>query len=374
MDINKLEEILIKYSEPKFRLEQIRKAVYKDGVFSFLEVSTISKSLRETLDKEIKVLAFSTEKVLTARDGRSIKALLKLRDGNLIETVLISPKPARLASTSSFRESRRGLWSACISCQVGCAMGCRFCATGKMGFTRNLTAEEITDQVLFWKQFLRKSQIPNPNFQTNNKSKIQKTKIENYDISNVVYMGMGEPFLNWEEVRQSLKDLIDPELFGFGSRSISVSTSGIREGIENFGKEFPQVNLAISLHFAGDKKRGEYMPVNIKYNLEKLKKSLRKYFGSSNRKVFIEYIMLEGINDSREDALDLARYLKSIGKLQLLHVNLIRYNTTSENLKPSSGNATQKFKNYLLENNISATIRKSLGEEIQGACGQLAGK
>jgi 23S rRNA (adenine-C8)-methyltransferase len=116
------------------------------------------------------------------------------------------------------------------------------------------------------------------------------------------------------------------------------------------------------------------MPVNKKFNLEKLKKSIQQYFEHSNRKVFIEYIMLEGINDSRENALDLTNYLKSIGKTHLLHVNLIRYNTTSESLKPSSGNTTQKFKNYLLENNIRATIRKSLGEEIQGACGQLAGK
>ncbi|OGI16470.1 MAG: 23S rRNA (adenine(2503)-C(2))-methyltransferase [Candidatus Moranbacteria bacterium RBG_19FT_COMBO_42_6] len=361
MDPKKLEEILKEYGEPKFRLEQIKKAVYKDGVFSFSEISTLSKDLRERLEKEMKILSFSSEKVLMEHparnamhnaaggDGQSIKALLKLSDGNLIETVLISPKP--------------GLWSACISCQVGCAMGCRFCATGKMGFIRNLTAEEITDQVLFWRQYLKKFQISN-----------FKSQSKNYDVSNIVYMGMGEPFMNWQEVKQSLKDLTNPELFGFGSRSISVSTSGIGEGIENFGKEFPQVNLAISLHFASDKKRGEFMPVNNKYNLEKIKKALRKYFENSNRKVFIEYIMLEGINDSREDALDLANYLKAIGKVHLLHVNLIRYNTTSADLSPSSGNTAQKFKNYLLENNIDATIRKSLGEEIQGACGQLAGK
>ncbi|MEK7598240.1 MAG: 23S rRNA (adenine(2503)-C(2))-methyltransferase RlmN [Patescibacteria group bacterium] len=357
MDIRKLEEILKKYGELKFRLEQIKKAIFQDGVFSFSEISTISKGLRERLDKEIRVLSFSPEKIFKARDGQSIKALLKLKDGNLIETVLISPKP--------------GLWSACISCQVGCVMGCRFCATGKMGFIRNLTAEEITDQVLFWRQYLRKSKIQNIKSKKIGNGDLE---IGNYDISNVVYMGMGEPFLNWPEVSQSLKDLINPELLGFGSRSISVSTSGIGEGIENFGRVFPQINLAISLHFASDKKREEFMPVNKKYNLEKVKKALQKYLEHSNRKVFIEYILLSRINDSREDARDLSNYLKSIGKAHLLHVNLIRYNTTSENLKPSSGNVTQKFKNYLLQNNISATIRKSLGEEIQGACGQLAGK
>jgi len=345
MNYVNLEKILKGQGEPKFRLKQIKKAIFQDGVFSFSEISTISKELRESLGKETKILSFSWEKVLKARDGQSIKALLKLEDGNLIETVLISPKP--------------GFWSACISSQVGCAMGCRFCATGKMGFIRNLTAEEITDQILFWKQYLKKSSTP---------------IVQSLKLTNVVYMGMGEPFLNWEEVRQSLKDLTNPELFGFGSRSISVSTSGIGEGIENFGKECPQINLAISLHFAGDKRRSEFMPVNNKYNLEKLKKALQKYFENSNRKVFIEYIMLENINDSQADALNLANYLKSVGKTHLLHVNLIRYNTTSKNLKPSSGNATQKFKNYLFQNNISATIRKSLGEEVQGACGQLATK
>lgn len=344
MDSRELEKILKRRGEPEFRLDQIKKAIFQDGVFSFTEISTLSRELREVLDKEIKILSLVPEKVLQARDGQSIKALLKLADGNLIETVLISPKP--------------GLWSACISCQVGCAMGCRFCATGKMGFIRNLTAEEITDQVLFWKQYIKK----------NSKFKIQNLKFT------IVYMGMGEPFMNWTEVRQSLKDLINSELFGFGSRSISVSTSGIAEGIESLAQEFPQINLAISLHFADDKKRSDFMPSNKKYNLENLKKALQNYFKHSNRKVFIEYIMLDGINDRREDALDLVNYLKSISKLQFLHVNLIRYNATSANLNPSSGNTTQKFKNYLLQNGINTTIRKSLGSEIQGACGQLAGK
>jgi len=344
MDIEKLEKLLEVRNEPKFRFEQIKRAIFQEGVFSFSEISTISKDLGESLEKEIKILSFAPEKILKAKDSQSIKALLKLDDGNLIETVLISPK--------------LGLWSACISSQVGCAMGCRFCATGKTGLKRNLIAEEITDQVLFWIQYL----------------KVNKLKAKSYKLDNIVYMGMGEPFLNWEEVRKSLKDLINPELLGFGSRSISVSTSGIADKIANFGKEFPQINLAISLHFTSDRMRSKYMPVNEKYNLAELKNALQEYFKNSSRKVFIEYIMLQSINDSREDALDLANYLKSIGKAQLLHVNLIRYNMTSENLNPSSESATRKFKNYLLQNNINATIRKSLGSEIQGACGQLSGK
>lgn len=358
MDIQQLEAYLLGKKQPSFRIKQIKQSLFQEGVADFAAVSTLPKELREELGQQFSILPFAVGKVLTAKDGQSIKALLKLADGNLLETVLIAPKP--------------GTWSACISSQVGCAMGCRFCATGKMGFKRNLTAEEIEGQVLFWRQYLNKLRITNSELR--NESKIKNSKIGNYDVNTIVYMGMGEPFLNWDEVSQSIRNLTDPALFGFGSRSLSVSTSGVTEGIEKLATEFPQVNLALSLHFATDAKRNKFMPVNQKYSLAKLRESLQKYFEKSNRKVFIEYIMLEGVNDTEEDAVELAEFLYSIGKLSLLHVNLIRYNTTSENLVPSSGNRTQKFKNYLLVKKINATIRKSLGEEIQGACGQLAGK
>lgn len=370
MNIDKLAEKLKELNQPAFRLKQIQKAVFEDGVSNFGEITTLAKDLREKLEKEIKVLSFEVEKILVAKDGQSAKALLKLHDGKMIETVLISPKPED--------------WSVCISSQVGCPMNCRFCATGRGGFARNLTAEEITDQVLFWKQYLKNN---------------QKLKTTNQKLDNVVYMGMGEPFLNWENVKESIKNLINPELFGFGSRSISVSTAGIPEGISKLAQEFPQVNLAISLHFADDEKRSEFMPVNKKYNLDELRNYLRRYLSSTNRKVFIEYILLENINDSREDAGKLASYLKSVGKPHLLHVNLIRYNPSivipseveESNIEkvdlstplrsaqddilfqPSSKTKTQNFKDYLLQNHINATIRKSLGEEIQGACGQLSG-
>ncbi|EKE20057.1 MAG: hypothetical protein ACD_8C00057G0008 [uncultured bacterium] len=346
MNIEKLEQFLQENGLPKFRLGQIQKAIFQDGVFSFSEITTLSKDLREKMEKELSMLSFGVEKVLTAKparpgDGQSIKALLKCEDGELIETVLISPKP--------------GIWSACISCQVGCAMGCRFCATGKMGFKRNLTAEEITDQILFWKQHLRKNKIEG-------------------SFSNIVYMGMGEPFNNWKEVSQSIKILIDEKLFGFGSRSLSVSTSGIAQGILKMANEFPQVNLAISLHFASDEKRDRFMPVNKKDNLESLKEALRNYFTITNRKVFLEYIMLDGINDTALDAKILSDFISAIGSTHLLHMNLIRYNMTSEDLKPSSKTRTQIFKQELEKHGIHATIRKSLGEEIEAACGQLAGK
>jgi len=337
MNIEKLEEILKKYNQPKFRLEQVKKAIFQEGVANFSEISTLSKDLRETLGKEMSVLYFEAQKVLVAKDGQSRKALLQLADGNLMETVLISPKP--------------GIWSACISCQVGCAIGCKFCATGKLGLKRNLTAEEITDQVLFWTQQL--------------KSAGEK-------LSTIVYMGMGEPFLNWAAVSESLRILIDEKIFNFSARSISVSTSGIPEGIEKLAEEFPQVNLALSLHFGDDAKRSGHMSINQKNNLDALRVALQKYFAKTTRKVFLEYVMLAGVNDSDADADKLIQFVKSIGKLQLLHVNLIRYNATDSQFKSSSRERTSAFRDYLEKNRIEVTIRKSLGEEIQGACGQLA--
>lgn len=341
MNIRELEKFLAEKNQPEFRLKQIKKAVYRDGASSFLEISTIPKDLREVLHKNIEILSFTAEKILVSRDKRSIKALLKLRDGNFIETVLISPKP--------------GIWSACVSSQVGCPLACRFCATGKLGFKRNLTAEEITDQILFWRQYLKKENIPG-------------------SFSHVVYMGMGEPLLNWEETRKSLENLTDKNFFGFGSRGISVSTSGIPEGIANMAQYFPQINLALSLHFADDEKRSQFMPISKKYGLKEIRNALQEYFKKTKRKVFIEYIVMEGINDGIEDAGNLVFYLKSVGNMHLFHVNLIRYNIVGQDYRPSSREKTQQFKNFLLDKHINATIRKSLGEEIQGACGQLAGK
>ncbi len=335
MNLEKLEKILEESNQPKFRLEQIKKAVYRDGIFSFLEISTIPKELRELLNKEMKFLSFEAVKILVSDDKRSMKALLKLSDSNCIETVLLSPRP--------------NIWTACISSQVGCPLGCAFCATGKGGFKRDLTAEEITDQILFWKNYLKNS-----------------------TISNIVYMGMGEPMLNWEEVKKSLEDLTDPKLFSIGSRSISVSTVGVKGGIEKFLEEFPQVNLAISLHFADDGMRSKYMPAGKAYNLENIKNDLQNYFKKSKRKVFIEYIMFEGLNDDLDDAKKLADYLNSIGNSYLLHVNLISYNETSGKFRSPSKNKIERFKDLLLQNKINATIRKSLGQEIQGACGQLS--
>lgn len=341
MDIKEINEFLKSSNLPDYRLKQIIKAVYQDGVSNFSEITTISKDLREKMDQEIKILSFEAENVLVSRDKKSFKALLKLAGGNYIETVLLSPISNH--------------WSACVSSQAGCALGCKFCATGNSGLKRNLTSEEITDQVLFWKQYIKKNNLSG-------------------SFHSIVFMGMGEPFMNYEEVKKSIKSLMDSELFNFGARHISVSTAGLPKGIKQLAKDFPQVNLAISLVSANNRKRSELMPINRTYKLEEIKKALDYYFDTTNRKVFLEYIMLEDVNDKRNDADNLIKFINSNSKPNLLHVNLIRYNAATSGLKPSKDETVKWFKEYLAKNKISATVRKSLGEEIKAACGQLAGK
>lgn len=341
MNNKKLADLLIKNNIPSYRLKQIQKAIFFEVQDSFLSISSLPMELRDILEKEIKILPFEIKTVLVSKDNRAIKALLLLEDKNLIETVLISPKP--------------DVWSACISSQVGCALGCLFCATGKGGFKRNLTTDEITSQILFWRQYLKNNKIEG-------------------SFSNIVYMGMGEPFLNWENVKKSIQELTDPELFAFRNRGIAVSTAGVVDRIEEFMETFPQANLAISLHFADDTKRSQFMKVNKLHDLSKLKEALKNYLAKNNRRIFIEYILMDKVNDTRKDALKLAKFLKEISTAKLLHVNLIRYNSIGFGLNPSPPEATQKFKDILKKEGVTVTIRKSLGTDIAGACGQLAGE
>lgn len=339
MDALKLKRFLNRRKEPVYRFSQITQAVFKRAVWDWDQVTNLPKQLREELKKEVPLLSFTVKKILVSKEKRARKALLELNDGKQIETVLLNPKP--------------GLWSCCISTQVGCVMGCLFCATGMMGFQRNLTAEEIVDQVLFWKQYMKKN-----NFSEK--------------LTHVVYMGMGEPLANQKNVFQSLKILIDPNLFGVGQRHLSVSTSGFAGGIKELGKIFPQVNLAISLHAATDELRNRLMPRNKKYPLKMLINQLKDYLKICKRKVFLEYILFAGINDQKIHAHELAKLIAQIGAPHLLHINLIPFNPTSGPYHSPSKEQTQKFKKYLESLGLKVTIRKSLGQDIQAACGQLA--
>lgn len=334
MDIVKLQNFLNAQALPVYRYKQINEAIFKQAIGDWQEVIVLPKSLRQVLAVQIPILSFSVEQVLVSKDKKAHKALLVLKDGLKIETVLLNSKP--------------GLWSCCVSTQVGCAMGCLFCATGKMGYKRNLTSEEITDQVLFWKSQAK--------------------------LTHVVYMGMGEPLANKENVFESLRILINPDYFGIGQRNISVSTSGFVPGISELAKKFGQINLAISLHAPTNQLRSQLMPMNKKYPLEKLIEELKKYFQITNRKVFLEYILLAGINDEVIHAWKLADLINKIGSRHLLHVNLIVYNQTDCPYKPPTKEVIQRFKNDLEKLGVSVTIRKSLGQEISAACGQLATK
>ncbi len=339
MNLKKLNNFLKEKSIPKFRLRQIIKAVYGDGVFSFGEIDVLPKSLREDLDKNIGLFSFEVVDVLKNKKFDTFKAKIKLRDGFCIESVLLA--------------NEKNKFSVCVSSQVGCAMACEFCATGSMGFKRNLDYEEILDQVLYWRAFARKNNL-------------------NKTISNIVFMGMGEPFNNYDEVAKAIRKLQDEELFNFSARHISVSTSGVVPGIKKFAKDFPQSNLAISIIAPNNILRSSLMPVNNAYNLEDIKRALDYYFKINNRKVFFEYIMFDGVNDTIKHAEELSIYVKSFLRPDLIHINLIIYNETGTKFRASSRENIQKFKNYLSRKQLSVSIRKSYGNEIQGACGQLA--
>lgn len=339
MNTERINRIVEKYGLQKFRVTQLKKALFEDYASSYSEISTLKKDLREQLEKEEPILCMQEHVVQESSDKRTFKALLKLHDGRYIETVLMSPKPDH--------------WTACISSQVGCAMACTFCATGSMGLLRNLTSEEISDQVLFWKQFIKKRQL-------------------DARLQNVVYMGMGEPFHNKRQVFDSINELNNPETFNMGSRHISVSTSGLLKPIYEMAEKFPQVNLAISLHAANDTLRTELMPINKTFPLDKLAEALTDYLAKTNRKIFIEYILLDNDNDSLENAAELVQFINKVKPKKLLHVNLIVYNQTDSHHRQASRENARIFKDYLIDNGVSATIRKNLGRDIDGACGQLA--
>jgi len=341
MNFPKLKKFLQEKGEPGYRYNQIVSDVVSGRVNSYEDVFTIPKRLREELKEIVPLSSYSLKDIKISKDKKAYKALLKLFDGNLIETVLLNPKPE--------------LWSICISCQVGYAMNCSFCATGKMGFIRSMTTEEICDQILFWRQYIASNQL----------------KIH---ISNIVYMGMGEPFANKEEVFESIRWSTDKNLYGFGQRHLSVSTSGIVPGIKEFTDTFPQVNLAISLHAPTNELRQELMPVAKTHPLDQLVTAMQYYIAKTNRQLFIEYILFEGKNDQDKHAVALGNLITDNFAKQkhLIHVNLIVYNPIQAELRAASQERVTRFKQILEQFRIAVTIRKSLGQEVEGACGQLS--
>jgi len=334
MNLDKLQKTL--EEEPKYRFKQAQESVFKNFISNWDEATFLPLALRQKLNQECP-LEISAETLISKKED-SVKARITLKDNLLIETVL-------MRHNLGLRDNRN---TVCVSSQVGCPLACEFCATGKMGFKRNLNAIEIVEQVIFFNRYLKK---------------------EGQRVTNVTFMGMGEPFLNYENVLEAVRILNSKDGLNIGARNISISTAGVIEGIEKFSNEGLQVNLAISLHAPNDELRSRLMPINKKYPLKKLFLAINDYIKKTNRQVMFEYLLIKDINDSNDCATELAKIMKN----PLYYVNLILYNSTG-NFKPSATERVNKFKEILKKNNIIFSQRFRFGQDIKAACGQFAGK
>ena len=323
------------------KLKLLNKAFFKDIVSSYSEITTLSKIEREYISNTLPFTSLELEKLLEDEESKTYKALFKLHDGKLVESVLMR-----------FSDGRN---SVCVSSQVGCPVGCIFCASGAMGFMRNLTSNEIVDQVMFWARRLKDKKYEG------------KTR-----VSNIVFMGMGEPMLNYNNVVECLKVFTNEEEFGLGDRHITVSSSGYIRQLKSFMKEGLKTRLAISLHAPNQELREKLMPVAKIYSLNELMAFIKEWEDYSHKRVSYEYTMIDGINDGAKDAWDLAKLMKN----RLAHINLIPLNPIMEreDLKKSSRNKIFAFHDILKSANIPVTIRITMGDRIQAACGQLANK
>ncbi len=328
--LDELKIALTEYGFQKFRATQIFNWIYDKGIFDFNLMSNISKKDREALSKTFSIYVPEIPYILKSNDG-TIKFAIKLKDNNIVESVLI-PDDDRL--------------TLCVSTQVGCRMGCKFCLTGKQKFIRNLEPHEIIDQVLVAKFLLLKKKIK---------------------ITNIVYMGMGEPLDNIENTITSLKILNDDNGFNFSNRKITISTCGIYDKFKKLSDNFDG-NLAISLHSADNEKRTFLMPVNKKYPLEKLIEHCKKYPLKNRQRITFEYILIKDVNDSINDAEKLYKILKGIKA----KINLIKFNEyPGSEFKAPDDEKVEEFQRYLFNKGLTALLRKSKGKDILAACGQL---
>jgi 23S rRNA (adenine2503-C2)-methyltransferase len=329
MDISKLKDFLEKNNEPPFRLRQIVKNYYSGRYSSFDQMTDISKDLRQKLSTEVKFL--SVKEVKTQIDGKTQKALLELEDGSKIESVLMDYDD----------------WlTVCVSSQVGCPLGCKFCATGKMGFIRNLSSEEIVDQILFWNQ-----------------------KIFPKYVGRIVFMGMGEPFLNWDNLLESIKIINSPDALNIGSRKISISTAGLTDKIKDFTDLNSQINLAVSLHSANQSLRQKIMPIATKYSISQIKSACDYYTQKTNRQIFFEYALIKGTNDTPDDIKLISSLIKSN---RLFYLNIIPLNQVDGGLTPSDKSSFNNFITGLEKNHVNFSVRHSFGQSVNAACGQLS--
>jgi 23S rRNA (adenine2503-C2)-methyltransferase len=339
VDETTLANFLAARGEPAYRARQIGDWLWGRSAATFDEMRTLPRSLREALDEGFRADTLAQTTIRPADEGLTEKALHRLDDGRLIESVLMR-YPARYG--------RRERATVCISSQAGCAVGCPFCATGELGLERDLDVAEILDQVRLWRRRLA---------------------AEGRRVTNVVFMGMGEPLLNVEAVVAAAEALSDARRFGLGARHITISTSGVVPGIERLIALQPQWTLAVSLHAARDALRDVLVPLNRRYPVARLVEAATAYAETTGRRVSYEYVMIDGINDTALDADALARLLRG----RLAHVNLIPMNPVAHTpWQPSRPERLSAFAGALWAAGMAVTVRRNRGIEIGAACGQLA--
>ena len=330
-ELDELKSKMTGIGEKTFRAEQIFKWIYSENVDTIDEMTNISIELRNKLKDNFELKRFKIIEKQKSKDG-TIKYLFDLLDGNAIETVLMEYKYGK---------------TICVSSQVGCKMGCKFCASTGISYIRNLSSGEILEQIL----------------------KVEKD--ENTKISNIVFMGIGEPLDNYDNVIKAVKIINDPKGLNIGARHISISTCGLVPKIYKLAEENLQCTLSVSLHSTNNEKRSELMPVNRTYNIQELIKACKYYINKTKRRISFEYALVKGENDSIENSKELAKLLKGM----ICHVNLIPVNEIKKDgYKKSTNENIMKFRDDLNSRGIVATIRRELGSDIDAACGQLRRK
>jgi 23S rRNA (adenine2503-C2)-methyltransferase len=338
LDRSGLETFFDSIGEKKFRATQVMKWIHQLGVVDFQEMNNLSKDLRDRLSETSSIQNLHVAKDLLSKDGTR-KWLLQLPDGNHIEAVFIP-------------EDDRG--TLCVSSQVGCALDCSFCSTGRQGFNRNLTTAEIISQVWLAAHLLEEEKRPGRK------------------ITNVVMMGMGEPLLNFDNVVSAMRIMMDDFAYGLSKRRVTVSTAGVVPAMDRLG-DVLDMRLAVSLHATNDELRNELVPVNKKYPLKELMAACRRFMDKQNSRsrITFEYVLLDGVNDKPEHARELIKLLKGIPTL----MNLIPFNPfEGSGYKTSSKRAVARFSEILHHAGMTTVVRKTRGEDIDAACGQLAGK
>ena len=332
-----VDKLVTSIGQPRYRADQLLHMLYHEFPKDMSDMRQIPSEMKKALASAGYTIGAANEiHRVVSEDGQTTKLLLKLYDGTLIETVLMQYRKGNSHPRSTI----------CVSTQVGCQMGCTFCATGQMGFERNLKAEEIVAQVLHFAAVLQERKE---------------------HVTNIVFMGMGEPLANYAETIRAVKLLTHARAFGLGQRHITISTVGVMKGIDRLAEEDLQIGLAISLHAPNDELRRKLVPTAGPHSVKDLISATRSYFKKTGRRVTLEYALIDGVNDSPEIAAELATLLKGNG----VHVNLIPVNPTAGGFKRPRWKRITEFEHVLRESDVNCTVRVEKGSEISAACGQL---